>query len=609
MKKLSSLVLCVASLLPLHAQMTASQRMLDIQVLASLYAKQYAPYEWKRDVFQFDLLNLAPWVERARVAKDDLEFYQIMAEYVGSLNDAHDTYFNPSNFTAELPFNVDIYDGKVLVDFVSRSLLPIRTYPFDVGDELISIDGQPAADLLTELMKIDSYANPLSTRRWAADKLTYRAQGQVPRAVELGDTAAVVIKLKSGVIATYTISWIKSGYPMKKIGPVPAPRLAHLAPKSNKLPVSNLQQDLSDAPPYMRNLVRLQYLKGRPKRQIPQPDQQEEIIPAEPVAELSCEPNETCPSAPTQQVLGYQDPRPVFDPPSGFVQRLGRRTTDYFYSGTYIAQGKRIGYIRIADFAPLPFSLLSLATRQFDTEIAFFNANTDGVVVDVMRNPGGYGCYAQSLFASLTTKPFRGIGQEIRPTIDWVISFQQSLADALDFGATPNEIIWLTGITHDIETAYNENRGRTGSLPVCGLILDVAPSASSNGAATGYSKPTILLTDEFTTSAGDLFAAIYQDNKRGPVVGMRTAGAGGSIGDFIPVGFYSEGFSRATQTMLVRPNAVAITGYPVTNYLENVGVHPDLKIDYMTAENLAKKGTPFVQAFTDAMIAEINRPK
>ena len=187
MKKLFPFVLSVASVVPLFAQMTPSQRMLDIQVLASIYAKQYAPYEWKRDVFQFDMLNLAPWVERARTAKDDLDFYQIMAEYVASLNDAHSTYFNQSDFAAELPINVDIYDGKVLIDVLVRSFLPVRDYPFELGDEVISIDGKPVADLITEFAKIDSFANPLSTRRWAADKLIYRFQGQVPRAIELGD--------------------------------------------------------------------------------------------------------------------------------------------------------------------------------------------------------------------------------------------------------------------------------------------------------------------------------------------------------------------------------------------------------------------------------------
>ena len=367
MKKLYPFVLCVASVVPMLAQMTPSQRMLDIQVLASIYAKQYAPYEWKRDVFQFDMLNLAPWVERARTAKDDLDFYQIMAEYVASLNDAHSTYFNQSDFAAELPINVDIYDGKVLIDVLVRSLLPIRDFPFDVGDELISIDEKPVADLITEFAKIDSFANPLSTRRWAADKLAFRFQGQVPRAVELGDTAAVVIKLKNGTVGTYNIKWIKSGYPLRKIGPVPSPRLTSAGQKSQKSSV--LEQSLNDAPPYLKTITKLQYWKARSKRAVPHQDQVDE--PEEISTEVDAA-NKTAKAEPSKElVLGFDELRPVFDNPTGFVQRLGRGRSDYFYSGTYAAQGKRIGYIRIADFEPLPFSLLALATRQFDTLWSF----------------------------------------------------------------------------------------------------------------------------------------------------------------------------------------------------------------------------------------------
>ncbi len=599
-------IMLTAAVMPLHAQLTADQKSFEIQVLASLYAKQYAPYEWKRDVMNFDLLDLGPWVVRARATKDDLDFYQVMAEYVGSLNDAHDTYFNQSDFAAELPFAVDIYDGKVLIDLIFRSLVPVRDYPFVIGDELISIDGKSVADLLTEFAKIDSFANPLSTRRWAADKLTFRAQGQLPRAGELGETADVVIKQKSGGTVSYKIKWVKSGTPVKKIGPVLSPRLARAARPAARedKPLTLLDKDLADQPSYMRTKLRMQYMKARAKRVIPQEGEEETPI-VEPNPESASE--ETLPNSETKAaVTGYASIPPVFAPPTGFARRLGTGRSDFFYSGTFVAQGKRIGYIRISDFDP---SLTSLAVNQFGTEMTFMNANTDGLVVDVMRNPGGNPCYADALFQRITTKPFRTIGLEMRPTLSDVISIQQEYADAISLGATQNEIIWLGGIKRDIESAYSENRGRTGSLPVCDYTLDIQPATTQAGVPTGYSKPAILLIDEFSTSAADAFAAIFQDNKRGPLVGVRTAGAGGAVYLGIPVGFYSEGFSSVTAGLLVRPSTVNVPGFPATNYIENVGVHPDIKVDYMTEANLLRNGADFVQAFTDAIVTEINRPK
>ena len=612
MKSFSSPILLTAVMLtaivpPLHAQLTADQKVFEMQVLASLYAKQYAPYEWKRDVMNFDLLDLGPWVARARAAKDDLDFYQVLAEYVGSLNDAHDTYFNQSDFVAQLPINVDIYDGKVLIDFVFRSYLPLRDYPFVIGDELISIDGRNVADLLTEFAKIDSYANPLSTRRWAADKVTFRAQAQLPRAGELGDTADVVIKQKSGGTVTYKIKWVKSGTPVKKIGPVLSPRLSRV------VKAAPLEKAAADQPSYFGTTIkRLQSMKARPKRAIPQLEDDATPI-EEPISEQlaastsKVRVDHTLPSnGLNAQVLAYAVIAPVFAPPTGFMRRLGSGRNDFFYSGTFLAQGKRIGYIRISDFDP---SLASFAINQFATEMTYMNANTDGLVLDVMRNPGGSACYAEALFQRITTTPFRTIGVEFRPTLADVISIEQSYDDAVSLGATQNELIWLGGIKRDIEAAYSENRGRTGSLPVCDLTLDIQPATNQAGVPTGYSKPAILLIDEFSTSAADAFSAVFQDNKRGPLVGMRTAGAGGVVILGVPVGFYSEGSTSVTAGLLVRPSTVNIPGFPATNYIENVGVQPDIKVDYMTEVNLLGNGADFVQAFTNAIVAEINRPK
>ena len=50
--------------------LTKNQRDADLVQLASTFAKQYAPYEWKRDVFGFDLFRLTPWLQRAHHADE-----------------------------------------------------------------------------------------------------------------------------------------------------------------------------------------------------------------------------------------------------------------------------------------------------------------------------------------------------------------------------------------------------------------------------------------------------------------------------------------------------------------------------------------------------------
>ena len=108
-----------------HTQdaLTKDQRIEDLTQLANMYTKNYAPYEWKRDTQDFDLLRLTPWIQRVRHS-DDLEFQEELIEYVASLNDAHDFIAFPTTFSASLPMNVDIYDGKVLIEAMNPLAFP-----------------------------------------------------------------------------------------------------------------------------------------------------------------------------------------------------------------------------------------------------------------------------------------------------------------------------------------------------------------------------------------------------------------------------------------------------------------------------------------------------
>src|SRR5258708_5341806 len=44
------------------AQLTLEQKLTDFRQLAGLFNKRYAPYEWKKQNYQFDLLDSKPWL-------------------------------------------------------------------------------------------------------------------------------------------------------------------------------------------------------------------------------------------------------------------------------------------------------------------------------------------------------------------------------------------------------------------------------------------------------------------------------------------------------------------------------------------------------------------
>ena len=95
-----------------------------------------------------------------------------------------------------------------------------------------------------------------------------------------------------------------------------------------------------------------------------------------------------------------------------FTRRLGGSAADFFYSGTFKYEELTIGYIRIPSYSP---TSTAAALTQFEREIAFFNANTDGLIVDEMRNPGGNLCYGEDIAARLATDYFRATGFRLRP--------------------------------------------------------------------------------------------------------------------------------------------------------------------------------------------------
>ena len=150
------------------AQLTVDQKVADFENVAGLYAKRYAPSQWKRDAVGFDLLNAAPWIDKILATEDDFDFYEVLSKYISKLNDAHDVYILPSNFRATLNFSVDIYDGKLLVDSIDRTRLPATEFPFFVGYELVSIDLRPAKSLLQAFLRYEVAANARSTSRLAA---------------------------------------------------------------------------------------------------------------------------------------------------------------------------------------------------------------------------------------------------------------------------------------------------------------------------------------------------------------------------------------------------------------------------------------------------------
>lgn len=538
--------------LPAAAQMTPAQRRADFEQIAAAVARQYAPYAWKIQAFGYDALRLKPWLERLEKVRDDLEYYELCMEYVASLRDLHSGYFLQSGFTAELPFYVDLYDGKALIEYVDRAWLPASQYPIEPGDELVSVDGVTPEEWIRYVSRLQSFSNERATRRWAIEQITFRQQSVLPRAHQIGDTAEVVVRRSpSGPDRVFRIPWIKSGRPLERIGPVPDP-VTGKAGEARMADAADIEDWFSAARsiPGVRRLPRAKRLRG------------------------------------------FGRVTPVFALPEGFVTRVGRGSSDQIYSGWFEASGYRIGYLRLPQFPSSVFARNTML-RQVESEVLWHRANTDGLIVDVMRNPGGDQCLTNEILRRLIPYPFRTTGDEIRPTLEIVNWFRQDVDDARSSGADWLTQYMLEAFLRDVETAYYEYRGITGPLPVCGLFLDLEPWRAADGTVLAYDKPLIVLVDDFSTSAADSFPAVLQDAGRALVVGMPTAGGGG-LSLESPLGFYAEASVALSYSLGTRAREYQHPGLPPTAYLENAGVRPDVELDIMTRQNLVENGRPFV---------------
>lgn len=310
---------------------------------------------------------------------------------------------------------------------------------------------------------------------------------------------------------------------------------------------------------------------------------------------------------PDKAVNGFGAQVPVFAAslPSSFVLRQGKSPLDPFYSGVFGANGHKIGFIRIPSYGP---TNVTAALSAFQSEMAYFQANTEGLVIDDMRNPGGDVGYLNAIVSYLMPAKWRIITFELRATSEWVNAVSGAMVSAASAGAPQSYLDLLQLIKNEVVAANAAQRGCTKPIPLDDVTIDRDPAMDSKGNVIAYTKPLIVLVDEMSASAADAFAATIQDNARGPLVGWRTMGAGGSVEGW-EAGTYSLGYTTVTESLMNRKSPVVTAEYPTAPYVENIGVRPDITVDYMTVDNLNRGGKPFVDAFVAAIVAQIEAKK
>ena len=550
MRSFIFLLLLIGIPLPSYAQLSPRQKADDFLTIVTLYDRLYAPLALVTQETGFNPLNARPWVERAKVTASDAEFYQLCRRYLARFGNTQDTLnLTPYPlFGATLGFTINYYSNTLLIDSIDRDALPETQYPFQIGDQLLSVDHRSIDQWLDALIPLVAAVNPDLRRSLAANLIVNRNNPMLPFTPQPGDMATITVRRQNGRVEDYSVKWVVQGTAVAEFGPL----RAQAPPPALASPLANVLAN----------------------RHVPSG-----ALPA----------------------LGVGALQPIFQLPDDFQQHLGASPSDAFFSGIYQADGYRIGFLRIGTFL---LQNPRAAIQQLDEEVQYLGQNTDGLILDLMRNDGGNANYQDQVAQRFFHTTFKTLAEQIRPTQSVVQAAADALATALRANPPDQDLInHLRQVYDELNSAYTHGQRLTRPLLLRNTTALLGPARDQAGNVIAYSKPILLLVDENTGCGAEAFAAVFQDNQRGPIAGKRTQGAGGAL-ELLPGGFFSEATLTITRTLFVREQP----GSGKLSYIQNAGVTPDIFLDFMTKENLTGGGRAFVRGFTRSMVSYLRTP-
>lgn len=304
--------------------------------------------------------------------------------------------------------------------------------------------------------------------------------------------------------------------------------------------------------------------------------------------------------------------KPLFALPSDFnpIQAVGIQDQGQeigiknLFAGTFEYQGKRVGFLRIAAYDPGP-AMDDLAVLAADLRwiIGELERKSDYLIIDQTDNPGGILEYSEMLVQALVGKldPAKGIHLAVKPTQAFLTSYADEISDiesslsgrgsvsfpgnaAAGAGDLSPLVIRLKEDYRKVHSAFESYRDLSDPISVeddSSVLIHEMNQELDDLIAGGnlpdsvarvvsqpqvYTKPIYMLINQLDFSGGDLTPATLQDYGRATIVGVHTAGAGGTVNAFSDHMVASLDW-RMTTSLMVRRDG---------SYVENKGVTPDI---------------------------------
>lgn len=610
----------------------------DLGDLISTIENHYGPLKMKRESIGLD------WdahKARALAAVDEItntrEFYFLVADFLAALNDAHVNVTLPSSLRLTLPLQMSVAEGKIVVNFVSDD------YPADVpkpalGDELIAINGEAPAAYQSAVPHFNGDGNDKTNRALFARQITTLSEAAGMRLVDFPRDITLTFRRTDGTTFEAPLRYAEQGTAL--IGrPVdrnpsffpPAPQLASTLRMAvgggQSQPVSSPEPSAPSGDGVSADLVDRLFppdadLTAEERAALGKVGALMERFSALFSGDVNLA---AAAAAPATRQAGSGTPmwigrrKPFYALPSNFQEIQPPPNLEWllnpksFFAGTFERDGKRIGLLRIPSYSARNVMTLPVAINYY---IGLLNERTDELIIDQMDNPGGMVVFSDLLLRALVgewdeakhmrfaLKPSQGflrtlidikdeleddspdnpIPPEERPAM--LAEIQRSIdvvTEARNQGLPLTEPISLLPETRyfaaALKAALEPLRARNGQALEGALGLDIFKDQVYDP-----NKRVSFVINELDFSGGDATPAGFQDYGRGKLVGVRTAGAGGTVERFQQREVAEFQYSLTT-SLMVRADG---------SYVENYGVTEDVPFE-VTVEDYRNGHTQFFE--------------
>ena len=531
----------------------------DTEQLGKTLSALYGPYEYKEELFGLDIARMmrqAMWT--IQQGDSDAEVFSLWQKALAKLDDGHVSISFIDNsspislyYIPCLPVPVQ---GRAIITGCAPTVPSVAP-----GDELLAIDGEPIADIVTRIDPYLGLANSRSRLHISYLSLMQRPFFMVDVQPDPSQPATLTLRRSDGSTYDTSADWLLNYFVDPSLG--------------------QMTKIAGDVMAFAPDVARQKF-----------------------AAEHS-----------DAFIFALGAPQPFFLTPP-VVATYGMRAagaseatmakygltpetfpTDVF-SARYNHNGKELLLIRVSDYVPPDPELRLNAYRAILDE---HDDAVDGLVIDQTNNPGGSVIYLESLFRLFIDQPQPRMVFATNTDRRWINLFR-SIAQ---IAPTPEEAQAALTYASLIEQAYDEGRALSDRVPVPvvnGPGYTMAPDALYNWPGD---KPILLLINELAGSGGDAFPMLMTRSGTSQAFGATTWGLGGNVEEVAQL-LHSGATLRVTRSLFTSYRADG--NYTTDFEIENNGISPTPGLEHeITLDDFQAGFTDYVGAFSQAITDRI----